>query len=1038
MNRSTLITLVFIGISETILLLGLWQWFALQSAQQLTVLRSELTGSHSAVVESYRHLTSVVLRQNIDRLTIRNLLTHIQTTPPDQLPQLRGLLYRELILTYRILRDHHVQSLQIILPSGDSFLRFERPDIITENVSAKRLTVRRAIATRSFQHGFETGMSLPSSRYVYPLLDKEKLIAIIDFGVDTSNTRRRVFASFRNASRNAHQLIVRRDQLDMTPIPDVEKIFRPTVLHPEFVAQIAADVPVFNKHHFDQTGDTALNDWVSQLDNYLGKLTKLHDAIAKKTYFSDYVCVQLNTCFAINLSPIANTENHVIAYSVSYIDAPNYRQDTIYFVLLGCIASLLIIATAFVFKGWLESKQYLHAITEHMAEGLYVVTNNGLIVHVNQAATDILGYARHQLIGQNAHRLFHLHPATVKTDEVLPCILQIAAYSGQILHTEEECFYHRDGHKIHVSLTASPLKSSHQIAGTIVLFRDVTQAYQNQLHLKQADIAFQNFGEALLVTDASVNIQAVNTAFTDITGYTELEVLGKNPRLLSSGQQNDTFYANLWDTLNHHGHWQGEIINRHKNGKLFPAWLKITAVFNEKKHILGYVAICRDLSDLHQKDDLLRDLAQHDQLTTLANRSAFIEKLKETIIIAGQNHQELALLYLDIDRFKRINDTLGHLVGDALLKEIAQRLRTLVNSYSYCARIGGDEFSILINDFYLSGPPSQVAQQILILVREPICIASNDLHITVSIGICLFPQDGTDGISLLKNADAAMYFAKKQGRDSYCYFNPDMATDVARRFTVESSLRRALSENQLRLFYQPKIALSTNRVIGFEALLRWQHPEQGLLAPGHFLDEARDAGLMPALTEWVVHEAARASAEWRAAGLPVGRIACNLDALVLDAGVLKNMLLQAVKSAGITADDLDLEIVETAMSPTTQTSQFWHDLVAAGFKLAIDDFGTGESSLARLKELPVNALKIDRRFVRDIEQDGNDRAIVRTIVAMAKALGIETIAEGVETQAQLDFLRELGADAAQGYFISHPMPAIEVAEFVKKHLTNST
>jgi diguanylate cyclase (GGDEF)-like protein len=392
----------------------------------------------------------------------------------------------------------------------------------------------------------------------------------------------------------------------------------------------------------------------------------------------------------------------------------------------------------------------------------------------------------------------------------------------------------------------------------------------------------------------------------------------------------------------------------------------------------------------------------------------------------------VALLYLGLDRFKRINDSLGHSAGDELIRQVAGRLGAAVREADVVARLGGDEFVILLE--HVGGPdgPARLARKLLDQVREPVELQGRRLHVTASIGISLFPADGGDVTTLLRNADAAMYIAKRAGRDGYTYFTTTMAQEAGRRLELEVELRRALEADELVLHYQPQVLLPSGRLLGVEALVRWEHPQRGLLGPREFLGMAQDAGLMRRLTERVLALACRQARAWRERGVPIPRIAVNLDSQVLSCGDLEHELLEQVRQAGIQTTDLELEVTETTVVQAEHHAPLWQRLTALGFELAVDDFGIGESSLARLKALPFTTLKVDGSFVRDIESDESDRVLIRAIVAMARSLGKRVLAEGVETQAQLRFLSQIGCDDVQGYYFSRPVPADPLAESVQQ------
>jgi diguanylate cyclase (GGDEF)-like protein len=442
--------------------------------------------------------------------------------------------------------------------------------------------------------------------------------------------------------------------------------------------------------------------------------------------------------------------------------------------------------------------------------------------------------------------------------------------------------------------------------------------------------------------------------------------------------------------------------------------------------ISGYVATFSDITDKLRQEQALRKLAYHDPLTGLHNRAAFLEMFDRALVHAERHGQRLALLYLDLDRFKKINDTLGHVIGDKVLEESARRLRESVRSEDEVARLGGDEFIIMLEDLVHEDTPARVARKVISLLGQPLLIEHRMLHMTTSIGIAVYPDDGADATSLLKNADAAMYMAKQEGRNGFHYFTQAMAEREEDRFSLEIDLHTALMNEEFLLHYQPKIDLRTGQVIALEGLLRWQHPYRGLLTPSEFLAVAHDGGVMRDITHWVITESCRQLQEWLDAGLEPGRIAINIDAHTLNSTDAYDQIGRTVEVSGISPHRVELQISESGLREKSYDDEFWRLLAEMGFELAIDDFGIGESSLLRLKHLPVTTLKIDKSFISNIGSDEGDRAIIRTVVAMGQSLGVRVSAQGVEQKRQLAFLCQVGCDAVQGHLFSPPRPAQQI------------
>ncbi len=549
---------------------------------------------------------------------------------------------------------------------------------------------------------------------------------------------------------------------------------------------------------------------------------------------------------------------------------------------------------------------------------------------------------------------------------------------------------------------------------------------RTERQLRLAAHVFEHSGEAIMITDRENRIIEINPAFTHQTGYTIEEVRGQNPRLLASGRNSPEDYRAMWQAIREHGLWRGEMWDRAKSGDVYPKLLTISTVKNAHEEIEYYIASFSDISNLKAAEENIRHLAHHDTLTGLPNRLHLTVALDQAIAEAQRGGRRIALMFIDMDRFKLINDTLGHHVGDLLLIEVAQRLKSCVRQSDIVARLGGDEFVVVLTGLGEDNMvATTVAGKILNHLAQPYEIEGHVLHSSPSIGISLYPVDGDDIATLMKNADAAMYHAKEQGRNNAQYFTAEMNSAASLRLALERDLRNALAANQFELHYQPQICTTTGMACGVEALVRWRHPERGLVSPLDFVPVAEESGLIEALGAWVLDEACRQLAAWQAAGLEGITMAVNLSAHQLRSPQLVELVRATMARHRIYADALELEITEsTAMTDPERAIGQLRELRALGVRLAIDDFGTGYSSLAYLKNLPIQTLKLDRSFVRDIETDANDAAISAATVALAHSLGLKVVAEGVETEAQRHFLSDIHrCDLLQGYLFGKPEPA---------------
>ncbi|MGE5503470.1 MAG: putative bifunctional diguanylate cyclase/phosphodiesterase [Actinomycetota bacterium] len=567
-------------------------------------------------------------------------------------------------------------------------------------------------------------------------------------------------------------------------------------------------------------------------------------------------------------------------------------------------------------------------------------------------------------------------------------------------------------------------------SGEVVdIYDDVTARKRAESGLQMAQAVFQHTGEGIVVTDPQGRIERVNPAFTAITGYDAVEAVGNTPAMLKSDHQPPEFYVAMWAALKQNGAWQGEIWNRRKNGEAYLEWLTINAVLDEHGQVAHYVAVFDDISELHAKDQHIRHQAFHDALTGLPNRSLLIDRLDHAVAAAARGDRKVAVMFIDLDHFKVVNDSLGHDVGDELLKAFAQRIKDGMRKSDTLARLGGDEFVVLATDWANPADLATMAEKILEMLGRPFTIAGHEMRATASIGIALHPADGGDSRTLMKSADVAMYAVKESGRAGYRFFDAGMDRQAMERLTLESALRRAIDEEQFEVHYQPKISLCEQRMAGMEALVRWRHPEHGMISPVRFIPLAEETGLVVPLGEWVLRQCCRQAAAWRAAGFDPGHIAVNVSARQLVLPDFADRVAAIMADEGVPPEAIDLEITETAvMREPERAAEILADLRARGVRIVLDDFGVGYSSLGYLKRLPIAVLKMDRSFIHDVAEDPGSAALAKAIIDLAHALAIEVVAEGVETEAQLKFLSESRCCMVQGYIYARPMPAIEVEQ----------
>lgn len=576
----------------------------------------------------------------------------------------------------------------------------------------------------------------------------------------------------------------------------------------------------------------------------------------------------------------------------------------------------------------------------------------------------------------------------------------------------------------------------------ILRFRQMVQVLRNnEVNLKIAAIAFQTH-EAILLTNVDGEIVKVNKAFTRVTGYDEDEVVGKTPKILKSGRHNAAFYKNFWNTIIKDGKWSGEVWNKRKNGEIFPEWQTISAVKNKHGETTHYISFFSDILEFKIAEKKIEKLAFYDSLTGLPNRRLLYERLEYELDIAKRYQRKGMLFFLDLDRFKQINDSLGHSVGDLLLIEVARRLQSLLRKSDTAVRLGGDEFIVLVspqNDNHRSlvEQSSVIAEKIIKAINHSYLIGGQELFISTSIGITLYTGVDETVEILLQRADTAMYQAKDAGKNTYRFYQQSMQDAIDVRLQIERNLHVAITKNELSLHYQPQLS-DANKIIGVEALIRWRRAVQGNIPPNDFIPIAEDSGLIISVGQWIIETACKQLNTWDAQNIHIPHIAINISARQFHQADFVPSLIQTLLKYQVSSDRVMLEITESAfLGNIEEAINKMNELKQSGFSFSIDDFGTGFSSLTYLKRLPFDQLKIDQSFVRGLVNSSTDAAIVKAIIAMAKSMDLNLIAEGVETEQQLASLSDFGCHNYQGYFFSKPLPAIVLKEYIESHVEKS-
>jgi len=672
-----------------------------------------------------------------------------------------------------------------------------------------------------------------------------------------------------------------------------------------------------------------------------------------------------------------------------------------------------------------KSQNLFHTLALSAPVGIFRTDQAGHCIFVNQTWRNLTGVASGEMCGETWLNLV--------AEEDLP----------QVSRAWEACLHNGRSFRQDFRLRSATREltwvagraeaerdAAGQITGVLGTVTDITELKLQQERLRQAMVVFENSREGILVTDAEERIILMNRAFTEMTGYTLEESLGLTPRFLKSGRHDRSFYARLWKDLLQSGHWQGEIWNRRKSGEVFPELVSISTVRDESGAVTQFVGIFSDISQIKDAVDKLDFLAHHDPLTGLPNRLVLTSRLQHSLSAAKRERKRLALLMLDLDRFKDVNDSFGHVAGDELLRQVAERLAKRLRGVDTVTRLGGDEFTVLLEDLAQPQDAAHVAWDIIGAMNEPWRL-SNGLEVRVgtSVGIALYPEHGSTSEDLLQHADAALYRAKDEGRGNFKYFSDELTQAARRRISLESMLRRAIRQQDLSVHYQPQYDITSGAIVGAEALVRWTDPEEGRIPPSSFISVAEQTGLIGEIGEWVLHETCRQGRAWLDSGLPPLNLAVNLSMHQFRYGDIRHTVAAVLSETRFPAASLELELTESAlMDRESAVVELLQGLRALNVRLAIDDFGTGYSSLAYLKRFPLNVLKIDKSFIEDIPVHTGDMEIAAAIIALGHILRLRVVAEGVETPDQLAFLREKGCDLFQGYLRSPPLPP---EEFVK-------
>ena len=707
-----------------------------------------------------------------------------------------------------------------------------------------------------------------------------------------------------------------------------------------------------------------------------------------------------------------------------------YVQELItilFFVSTLIILGILIYGHIHSLSRERELYAFKYAV-QHSDNSVVITDAQRNITYVNDIFEKVTGYTREEALGKNPRILKSGLQDELYYQKMNEKLDSGEKWEGELINKR------KDGSLYYEKASIVPIFLNNKLSSFLAIKLDITHYIEQNKKLAQAASVFQNTEEAIIIADAQGKVLSVNEAFTKIYGYTLDDVINTNLNILHSGLQDATFYIKMWREILENGFWKGKIINKTKNGEFMPIWETIKKVTDEHGNTINYIAIQTDLKELEQSQAKADYLAYHDPLTGLYNRVSFEEYLAHTLLVSKKELNPLALLFIDLDRFKVINDTLGHDIGDEVLNIVAQRLKNSLDDNTFISRWGGDEFVVILENISSKEETDNIARTIVDTLKEPMHIRNHHLITTASVGISLYPENGEDASTLIKHADSAMYLAKDMGKNTFEYYTSDLSKRTQAKLKIDMALHNALENNEIYMVYQPQYSLKTRKIIALEALVRWENEELGFVAPDVFIPVAEDSGLIVSLGYFIFEESCKAFKQMLENGLELQQIAINVSSIQFKEEYLIENFFAIVQKYQLQPEQIEIEITERFIMENTQANiEMLQKLRDHGFKISIDDFGTGYSSMSYLKQLPANTIKIDKSFVDDIADGSSDNVIIEAIIALSKALGYSIVAEGIETKEQEDFLANVQCDIGQGYLFSKPISYEKILErFLKK------
>ncbi len=726
---------------------------------------------------------------------------------------------------------------------------------------------------------------------------------------------------------------------------------------------------------------------------------------------------------------LSNAITHVLTHMEEYYSVNRYEHKVItfsFFILAFFILIILMFNYQRVRKTTRELQSFRYAI-ENSDNTIVITDKERKIQYVNEAFELNTGYTKEEVIGKNPNIL----KSDLLSDDFYKKMNETLdrgeKWQGELINRA------KDGTLLYEKSSIVPVFLEGELVQYLAIKLNITDYIKQQQKLKQSAVVYEIIGDGVIITDSDKNILSANQAFIDIFGYSEAELFGQNPMIVNTLNEDNVSYRKMWNQNITQDRWSGRIHNRTKDGKVIPIWLTISVVIDKKGVIQNYIAIYTNLKEIIEMQEKAEYLAYHDSLTGLPNRAYFEEQIIDILELAKINKEKIAILFIDLDRFKVINDTLGHSVGDGMLVELAGRIKRILGKNNLFARIGGDEFVVIISMLKEKEEVVDITDKILSLIREPIKVQDYHLNTTASIGIAIYPDDGEDKSEIIKHADSAMYHAKDKGKDNYQFYTEQLSHDVQARLNLEQELLHALEREEFELHYQAQYYLKNRKISGAEVLLRWQSKKLGRISPAVFIPVAEETGMIVEIGYYVFEEACREYMRWKEQGLDIDNISINISSIQFREDDIFNKLQDIILKVGIPPHKIEIEITEGfIMEYSTTNLTILEDLRNIGCRISIDDFGTGYSSMSYMKKLALDTIKIDKSFVMDLPGDSHDVEVSKAIIALSHSLGYQVIAEGIETFEQEEFLRKYHCDIGQGFYFAKPMDSDGFISFVKE------